>query len=698
MFRMYRHNGPLWASRRTRGIAFAAAVLVAFALCSQALAGGGASWLTVGRDAANSRDQANEHAISSLDVAQLSLKWTATTTGDVSGTPAVAGGGVYFGDFGGTVWKLDTNTGAVLWSHAVSDYTGLAGDYARTSPSLDGNVLIVGTNRNPDLLGINATDGTLLWKTLLNPDLRGTMTGSPVLVGDTVITGVSAAGAGGTTSDQPPDTTNATFRGDIAAVNALTGQLLWHTYSLPSNNGPITNPAVLTNPGDSNNPGGFAGGTMFSPPAVDVADGLVVGTFGQPYTEPPDVAACNGNLTSTPSPNGFNEICEKGYDGVFLDSIVAFNLKTGTPVWSYRVIGDAAWHHACDANPVAWCFPESANPLPAPGQPWPPPPIASGGAGSIVVGGDKWDLGGSGANVYKIGDETVVGVGEKSGLYVVLDAKTGKFIWNTLVGPGGDQGGFEWGTAYDGKWIYASLTNQHHVPYQLTENGKLTSTTVTGGSWAALDPSTGKIIWQTADPQTEALPAPTGTVGVWDLAPVTVSAGVVYAASVATSGNEMYALDAATGRILWQFAAGSTVNAAPAVVNGSVYWGSGYSRSAEGTGNNKLYAFSIFGAVDTAPPTTTITLSPATPNGSHGSYTGPVGVALTATDASGGSGVYTTRCAVDPATVPQSYANLPARRCSLKSVRRAGTHTVYAASVDRDNNVEALVSSRFRVL
>jgi polyvinyl alcohol dehydrogenase (cytochrome) len=668
-------------------------VLVALALGSQALGNGGASWPTIGQSAANGRDQADEHAISNLNVAQLSLKWTATTTGDVSATPAVAGGAVYFGDFGGTLWKLDANTGAVIWSHAVPAYTGLAGDYARTSPSLDGNVLIVGTNKNPDLLGINATDGTLLWKTLVNPDLHGTMTGSPVLVGDTVITGVSAAGAGGSTAGQPPFTTDATFRADIAAVNALTGQLLWHSYSLPSNNGAVTNPAVLTNPGDTNNPGGFAGATMFSPPAVDVADGLVIGTFGQPYTEPPAVAACNANATSTPSPNGFNESCENGYSGVFFDSIVAFNLKTGVPVWSYRVIGDTAWHHACDAVPVAWCFPESQNPLPMPGQPWPPPPPAAGGAGSIVTGGDKWDLGGSGANVFKIGDETVVGVGEKSGLYIVLDAKTGKFVWNTLVGPGGDQGGFEWGTAYDGKRIYVSVTNQHHVPYQLTEDGKLTGTTVTGGSWAALDPTTGKIIWQTADPQTETLPAPTGTVGVWDLAPVTVSAGVVYTASAAVSGNQMYALDAATGRILWQFAAGSTVNAAPAVVNGSVYWGSGYSRAAEGTGNNRLYAFSVSGVVDTTPPRTTISLSPTTPNGA---YTAPVGVTVTATD-SGGSGVYETRCALDPSTVPTSYAALPARRCALTSVSGPGAHTIYAASADRDNNVEPIISTRFQI-
>ena len=155
-----------------------------------------------------------------------------------------------------------------------------------------------------------------------------------------------------------------------------------------------------------------------------------------------------------------------------------------------------------------------------------------------------------------------------------------------------------WGTAFDGERIYVSITNQHHIEYQLTQNGVLTSETSTGGSWAALDPKTGKILWQTADPQVETLAAFPTPVGVWDLAPVTVANGVVYAASMAKLANQtqMFALDAETGKILWSYQAGSSVNAGPAVVHGSVYWGSGYSRSGiEGSGNTKLYAFSIGG-------------------------------------------------------------------------------------------------------
>src|SRR5262249_39500249 len=175
---------------------------------------------------------------------------------------------------------------------------------------------------------------------------------------------------------------------------------------------------------------------------------------------------------------------------------------------------------------------------------------------------------------------------------------TGKFVWSTLIGPGGDQGGMEWGTAYDGERIYASITNHHHIPYRLTQNGILTGETTTGGSWAALDPKSGKILWQTADPQVEMLPGAILPVGVWDLAPVTVANGILYAGSMAklATQTQMFALDAATGKILWSYQAGSSVNAGPAVAHGSVYWGSGYARSGvEGSGSTKFFAFSIDG-------------------------------------------------------------------------------------------------------
>ena len=121
---------PGWRLRTSAIMSVAAVALVAAAqmLVGGAAAAGPNDWATHGHDSANTRYQPNEHNISPANAAQLAVKWVATTTGDVSGTPAVVDGAVYFGDFGGTVWKLDANTGAVIWSRLVSGYTGNAGD------------------------------------------------------------------------------------------------------------------------------------------------------------------------------------------------------------------------------------------------------------------------------------------------------------------------------------------------------------------------------------------------------------------------------------------------------------------------------------------------------------------------------------------------------------------------------------------
>ena len=76
---------------------------------------------------------------------------------------------------------------------------------------------------------------------------------------------------------------------------------------------------------------------------------------------------------------------------------------------------------------------------------------------------------------------------------------------------------------------------------------------------------------------------------------MTVANGVVYAGSLALGqgANNMYALDAKTGKILWGFNSGGSVIAGAAVVNGTVYWGSGYSHYQIGVSNNKLYAFTV---------------------------------------------------------------------------------------------------------
>ena len=154
----------------------------------------------------------------------------------------------------------------------------------------------------------------------------------------------------------------------------------------------------------------------------------------------------------------------------------------------------------------------------------------------------------------------------------MLDAVTGEIIWSASVGPGGVIGGIEWGTSTDGRRIFFEEHNSEGLEYQLP-NGE----TIDNSSWGALDAVTGEILWQIQVPNdANAAGAPT------------YANGVVYAGAL---DGVMYALDAERGEILWQFEGEGASCAAPAVVDGTVYWGNGYQRL--GARSRTFYAFAL---------------------------------------------------------------------------------------------------------
>jgi len=285
----------------------------------------------------------------------------------------------------------------------------------------------------------------------------------------------------------------------------------------------------------------YSGGAVWQPPAIDPKRGsLFIGT-GNNYTVPPDVVACQN---ATPLAN-----CTAADD--FFDTALALDLKTGQIKWAKRLQGFDTWTVACIAS-------AGTNPnCPVPSSP-------------------DFDLGGSGPNL--LGN--IVGFGQKSGIFWALNADDGNIVWSTPVGPGASLGGIEWGTATDDKRVYVAIANSDHLPYTLVPSGRQ----ITWGAWSALDVATGKILWQTADP----------TPGTIDRGSVSVANGVMYAGS---NSGQMYALDASTGNILWNFASGGTVIDGPSIVDGTLFWGSGY-REIQGTGNNKVFAFTLAGSND----------------------------------------------------------------------------------------------------
>jgi len=491
-------------------------------------------WPSGGQGLADDRFQANETVISVKTAAKLAPRWTLTMPGDVSATPAVVNGVAYVPDWGGYLSAIRASNGHVIWRRQISSYNGIAGSVSRTDPVVDGSTLVIGTQTGADIIAVNTATGGRKWITRADAHPDAQITGSAIIDRGIVYIGVSSSEEAAATS---PNYKCCTFRGSVVALSESTGKVVWKTYTMPANGG---------------KQGGYSGGAVWgSTPAVDQAtDSVYVGT-GNNYTIPAAATAC---VVSAMKNHSSDAKCTA--PGDYFDSVLSLNLKTGKVNWGHKVEGYDAWTLACLSVP--------------PGTGWCPSPA-----------GQDYDFG-AGPNLFTTRSaagkaETLLGVGQKSGVYWAFNPATGRVAWHTFVAPGDTL----WGTAIDGTRIYTAEGNNSHTPFTLRGSGPEAGETCKGGAWSALNPATGRILWQTCDPA-----------DAHDTGAVSVANGVVYAGSLAGTGTNMYALNAATGRILWSFASGGSVASGPAIVGGSVYWGSGYGKSGIGSPSRRLYAFS----------------------------------------------------------------------------------------------------------
>ena len=100
-------------------------------------------WRSGGRDLRDTRSQPFTQ-INPANVGRLALKWVFTTGGDVSATPAVTNGTVYFPDWAGNFYAVNWLTGAPRWSRKIADWTGVSGVVSRTAPVVDSGKVIIG--------------------------------------------------------------------------------------------------------------------------------------------------------------------------------------------------------------------------------------------------------------------------------------------------------------------------------------------------------------------------------------------------------------------------------------------------------------------------------------------------------------------------------------------------------------------------
>ncbi|KAJ0432820.1 putative polyvinyl alcohol dehydrogenase (cytochrome) [Helianthus annuus] len=248
-------------------------------------------WLNHGGDLGNRRFAASEYLINPSTVRNLRLRWKFFTGRDISATPAVAGGVVYFPSWNGYLYAVNAFTGGLIWQQNI----------------------------------VNRISGQLVWLTTIDPRPLALITASGTVYSRGFYVGVSSL------EESLPADKCCTFRGSLVKLDTRTGAILWQTYTVPDNGGKL---------------GGYSGAAIWgSSPAIDLSRGFVYVATGNLYTAPPEVTECQerqNNQTTKPTKP---DQCT-GPD-VRFNSIIAFDMNSGNVVWSQQLGGYDVFYFAC---------------------------------------------------------------------------------------------------------------------------------------------------------------------------------------------------------------------------------------------------------------------------------------------------------------------------------------------------------------
>ena len=232
-------------------------------------------WMFAGGDIENTRARlslAGAQQLNAVTASQLTVKWTFNSVGSIGATPTVEQGGLYVTDWAGMLYKIDPDTGIVIWSNPISFYTGSTpgGTGFRSSPAIGSQgEIVVGDTASATVFAVNRTTGALIWKTSVDADPLAFIRGSAVIYKGIVYVGV-------TSTDEEAGVTNPNFvpafRGSVVALGEITGNILWKFYTVPT---------------------GYTGAAIWNsqPVVFSAAHSLIVAT-GNNYSIPATVAAC----------------------------------------------------------------------------------------------------------------------------------------------------------------------------------------------------------------------------------------------------------------------------------------------------------------------------------------------------------------------------------------------------------------------
>ncbi|GAA3849046.1 PQQ-binding-like beta-propeller repeat protein [Saccharothrix violaceirubra] len=491
-------------------------------------------WSSLTGDKGGSRFAATEHRITPRTAGKLTLKWAFAypkSPFPAKSQPAVVGGDIFFGSPDGKFHALDAKTGASRWTFDLASVDPAQPGAAVTdAPAVARGKVYFGDSRGY-LYALDQRTGKVLWAKDTETHASGMHTSSPLYHDGRIYVGASSSE--NVTFD--PKYPCCTFRGHLDSFDADTGELAWRYWTTPEpkETGTWPNGVAKYEP---------SGAGVWSSPVLDERTGtLYVGT-GQLYT---------------------------GTTGDF-DSLLALDAKSGAVRWKQQVTKADTWRLLCGIpDNEGYC----------PGQ-------KDGTALDYDIGATP--------TILRVKGRTLVGVGQKSGVYHVFDAKSGAVQWRRQLSvpmPGGGLSGIQWGSSFDGTRVYAA-TNWGNP-----------------GVVYALEPTKGDIVWQTPNPAdgcTKGGAAKFPTVCKLAHTPaVTTSPGLLYEGSV---DGKMRVYDSRDGKVLWEYdtvrdftgvngltGTGSSLSGGGGAVvsNGMLYVQSGYWPGYPSDHGNVLLAFGL---------------------------------------------------------------------------------------------------------
>jgi len=404
------------------------------------------NWLGWGADVYNNRLAAPDAIVNAANVASLHPVCQKEYSKGVSATPLVVDGIVYYPTWSGLLVALDYNKCKVLWQTNISEISlaykpvptqlrTIVNTGSRTTPTLSGNVLILGAQANALLLAVDKRSGKLVDQIQLNDHPTAVITMSPTVWQGRIFVG--------TASDEEsvagfiPGYVCCSFAGNMNGLVFQYGhfRLLWTQKMVP----------IGSN---------FSGGAIWgSQPAIDPARNRVLIGTGNVYSVPDSYTACRNKIANTNATNSQNTTDPCAPPGLYQESVIAFDTTTGHIAWFREFNPLDAWNLAC--------LPGFTTINPGACPPNPGPDADFGMAPTFIPASPNTPS----------GEDTIV-IGQKNGNLYGLSAQDGKLFWATATSPDGTEGGLIWGVAVDSSAIYYTAVNTLRTPWQLQDGTK----------------------------------------------------------------------------------------------------------------------------------------------------------------------------------------------------------------------------------